>query len=89
MAKVVEVKKSCWFVLTPKEKFDYDSQRIQNNCKKVQCMLQEVGPLTFIEQSVPLLGFYTHIQQALGRVMGIPKEHIEYDRQAEKSIPGS
>lgn len=74
-----EVKDKFFISMTSKEKFDYDSQRIQNNCNKVQCMLQGVEPIILMEQAAPFLSLITHIQQELGRMMGMPKEHVEHN----------
>ena len=87
--KLKEVRDNFIAYLTDKEAFDLDSQRIRNNCNKVQCMLREVEPLTLIDRTAPFLSLYTHIQQEISRLMGIPKEYLENDSQAEKNIQSS
>ena len=39
-----EVKDGLFISMTPKEKFDYNSQRIQENCNKVRHMLDYDPP---------------------------------------------
>lgn len=71
-----EVKDKFFVVMSPKERFDYDSQRIQRNCKKIQSSLLEIKPLSLIERCVPYLDLLNNARQQMSEMIGIPKQYL-------------